>query len=149
MSVRKDPSGRRSIQVEVEVPGTPEEVWRAIATGPGVSAWFVPTTFKDEAGKPVSLTMSFGPGMDAEAQITEWNPPYRCAATGDLGPGSPPMATEWIVEAKAGGTCIVRVVHSLFASTDDWDNQLASTELGWPGFFKILTIYMTHLRGMP
>ena len=35
MSVKKEPSGRRSIQVEIEVPGTPEEVWRAIATGPG------------------------------------------------------------------------------------------------------------------
>ena len=59
------------------------------------------------------------------------------------------MATEWIVEAKAGGRCVVRVVHSLFASTDDWDNQLESTELGWPGFFKILRLYLTHFRGMP
>ena len=38
MSVKKDPSGRRSVQVEFEVPGTPEEVWQAIATGPGNSA---------------------------------------------------------------------------------------------------------------
>src|SRR2546425_795851 len=43
MSVKKEASGRRSVQVEVEVPGTPEEVWQAIATGPGVSSWFVPT----------------------------------------------------------------------------------------------------------
>jgi hypothetical protein len=38
---RKKPPDRRSIQVEVEVPGTPEEVWQAIATGPGISAWEV------------------------------------------------------------------------------------------------------------
>ncbi len=43
--------------------------------------------------------------------------------------------------------CLVRVVHSLFASTDDWDNQLESTELGWPGFFRTLRIYLTHFRG--
>ena len=43
MSVKKDAFGRRSVTVEVEVPGTPEEVWQAIATGPGVSSWFVPT----------------------------------------------------------------------------------------------------------
>ena len=43
MSVKKEASGRRYVQVEVEVPGTPEEVWQAIATGPGVSSWFVPT----------------------------------------------------------------------------------------------------------
>jgi len=27
---------------------------------------------------------------------------------------------EWSVEAGGGGICVVRVVHSLFASTDDW-----------------------------
>ena len=42
MSVKKEASGRRSVQVEVEVPGTPEEVWQAIATGPGISSWLMP-----------------------------------------------------------------------------------------------------------
>ncbi len=37
MSVNEEPSGRRSMTVEFEVDGTPEEVWQAIATGPGVS----------------------------------------------------------------------------------------------------------------
>jgi hypothetical protein len=36
MNGKKEASGRRSVQVEVEVPGTPEEVWQAIATGPGI-----------------------------------------------------------------------------------------------------------------
>ena len=62
-------------------------------------------------------------------------------------PGSPPIADEWSVEAREGGVCVVRVVHSLFASTDDWDNQLEGTESGWPGFFRILRIYLTHFRG--
>ena len=50
MSVKKEASGRRSIQVEVEVPGTPEEVWQAIATAPGISCWFVPAQFEEEGG---------------------------------------------------------------------------------------------------
>jgi hypothetical protein len=62
-------------------------------------------------------------------------------------PGSPPIADEWTVEARGGGICVVRVVHSLFASTDDWDNQLEGTESGWPGFFRILRMYLTHFRG--
>ena len=57
------------------------------------------------------------------------------------------MATEWSVEARAGGVCLVRVVHSLFADTDDWDGQLESTESGWPGFFRTLRIYLTYFRG--
>jgi hypothetical protein len=57
------------------------------------------------------------------------------------------MATEWTVEAKAGGTCRVRVVHSWFADTDDWDKQFESVEQGWPAFFRILKGYLTHFRG--
>jgi uncharacterized protein YndB with AHSA1/START domain len=148
MPVKKEPSGRRSVQVEVEVPGTPEEVWQAIATGPGVSAWFVPTEIVEQDGKPVAVKVNFGPGMESEAKVTAWDPPRMFAAEGtDWGPNAPPVATEWSVEARAGGKCVVRVVHSLFASTDDWDGQLEGTEFGWPGFFRILRLYLTHFRG--
>ena len=44
MGVKEEASGRRSVQVEIEVSGTPEEVWQAIATGPGISSWFVHST---------------------------------------------------------------------------------------------------------
>jgi uncharacterized protein YndB with AHSA1/START domain len=148
MSLKKDSSGRRSIQVEVELPGSPEEVWQAIATGPGISSWFVPSEIEErEGGTAVS---HFGPGtsMDSVAKITVWDPPHRFAAEShDLGPNTPPVATEWIVEARSGGTCLVRVVHSLFADTDDWDDQLESLENGWPGFFRILRLYLTHFSG--
>lgn len=148
MSVKKDPSGRRFVQVEVEVPGTPEEVWQAIATGPGISSWFVPTKFEEVDGKPVAVTMNFGPGMESRSQMTAWEPPRMWTAQSDgWVPGSPPIANEWNVEARSGGTCIIRIVHSLFATTDDWDNQLEGTESGWPGFFRTLRIYLTHFRG--
>jgi uncharacterized protein YndB with AHSA1/START domain len=146
MSVKKEESGRRSIQVEVEVPGTPEQVWQAIATGPGVSAWFVPTEVDGREGG--SVTANFGPGMDSVATVTAWDPPRRFAAESpDLGPEAPLVATEWIVEARSGGTCVVRVVNSLFASVDDWDNQLESFEGGWPAWFRILRLYLTHFAG--
>jgi uncharacterized protein YndB with AHSA1/START domain len=146
MSVKKDASGRRSVQVEVEVPGTPEEVWQAIATGEGVSSWFVPTESEGRVGGTV--TSHFGPGMDSVAKVTAWDPPRRFAAESDgFGPNAPPLATEWSVEARSGGTCLVRVVHSLFASTDDWDDQLESIESGWPAFFRILHLYLTRFRG--
>lgn len=148
MSVKKEASGRRSIQVEVEVPGTPEEVWQAIATGPGISSWFVPTEFEERDGTPVAVKMTFGPGMESRAVVTVWDPPRMFAAESPgWTPGMPALATEWSVEARAGGVCLVRVVNSLFASTDDWDNQLEGTESGWPGFFRTLRIYLTHFRG--
>src|SRR3954453_14675001 len=116
MSVKKEASGRRSVQVEVEVPGTPEEVWQAIATGPGISSWFVPPEFEERDGKPVAVKLNFGPGMESSSPVTAWGPPrlFRSEASGWV-PNSSPIATEWSVEARAGGTCLVRVVHSLFA----------------------------------
>jgi uncharacterized protein YndB with AHSA1/START domain len=148
MSVKREASGRRSVQVEVEVPGTPEEVWQAVATGPGISSWFVPTEFEERDGKPVAVNLNFGPGMESSSPVIAWDPP-RMFATEAPGwaPGSPPIKDEWNVEARGGGMCVVRVTHSLFASTDEWDNQLIGTQSGWPGIFRILRIYLTHFRG--
>jgi uncharacterized protein YndB with AHSA1/START domain len=148
MSVKKEASGRRWVQVEVEVPGTPEEVWQAIATGPGISSWFVPAEFEERDGKPVAVKLNFGPGMESRSVVTAWEPPRMFAKESDgWVPGSPPIANEWSVEARGEGICIVRIVHSLFASTDDWDNQLEATESGWPAFLFTLRIYLTHFRG--
>ena len=148
MPVRKDKDGRRYVEVEAEVPGTPEEVWQAIATGPGISSWFVPTEFEERDGKSGEVKMTFGPGMESRAAITAWEPPRKWAAQSEgWVPGMPPVATEWNVEARAGGVCIVRIVNRLFASTDDWDNQLEGTESGWPAFLRTLRIYLTHFRG--
>jgi uncharacterized protein YndB with AHSA1/START domain len=148
MSVQQDENGKRWVAMEVEVPGTPEDVWEAIATGRGVSSWFVKTRFEPEAGTPAQVISDFGPGMEAIAQVTQWQPPHRFVAESkDLGEDGPKVATEWTVEARAGGTCVVRLVHSLFADGEQWDNQLESWEQGWPWFFQILRLYLGHFRG--
>jgi uncharacterized protein YndB with AHSA1/START domain len=148
MSVKKEASGRRSVQLEVEVPGTPEEVWQAIATGPGISSWFVPAEFEERDGKPVAVKVTMGPGMEATSVVTAWDPPRMYATEADgFVPGSPPIASEWTVEARGGGICILRIVTSLFASTDDWDNQLESAKGGFASFLSLLRIYLTHFRG--
>src|SRR4051812_36262986 len=148
MSVKKEANGRRSVRVEVQVPGTPEEVWQAIATGPGISSWFVPAEVEERDGTPVAMTATFGPGMEARSAVTAWDPPRRFVRESDgWMPGSPSMAEEWSVEARAGGTCIVRIVHSLFASTDDWDDQLEAGSAAWPAFLRTLQLYLTHFRG--
>src|SRR5262245_56671936 len=122
MPVRRDASGNRYVQAEVEVPGTPEEVWEAIATGPGISCWFVPSEVDGRVGG--SVTSNFVPGMDSLSTITEWEPPRRFVADSrdDMGRDDPTVATEWIVEARGSGKCVVRVVHRWFTEKDDWDD---------------------------
>ncbi|WP_394841261.1 SRPBCC domain-containing protein [Pendulispora brunnea] len=145
MPVKKDPSGRRSVEAEVEVPGSPEQVWDAIATGPGISSWFVPSQVEEGVGGTVKAQFGIG---DSVSKITEWNPPHKFVATSqDLGENAAAVATEWIVEARDGGTCVVRVVHSWFADTDQWDKDFEGHEHGWREFFRILRFYLTHFRG--
>lgn len=153
MSVQKDMEGRRWVEVTREVAGTQEEVWDAIATGPGVSAWFVPTTFEmGPNGEPERVISHFGTdeSMDSIAEITEWNPPRKFVATSaDLGPDAPVVSTEWGVETVSGSTSLVRVRHSFMTDRDDWDNHLEDWEGGWPWFFNVLSLYLKDFRGQP
>ncbi len=151
MPIMKDDSGHRWVQVEVEVPGTPEIVWAAVASGPGISSWFVPTTFEtDESGQPIRVISNFGPGMESVASVTTWNPPHLLGAVSeDLGPDAPKIDTEWTVEEKDAGTCVARVRHRITTDSDQWDKQLESWEQGWPDFFRLLKLYLTHYPGLP
>jgi uncharacterized protein YndB with AHSA1/START domain len=148
MPVKTDDSGDRYVEMIVEVPGTPEQVWHAIATGPGMTAWFVPTDVEEREGG--ALTFHLGPGMDSPGVVTGWEPPRRFAyEEREWMEGAPPVATEVIVETRSGDTCVIRMVHSLFTSSEEWDNQLESFESGWPSYFKILQLYLGHFPGQP
>jgi uncharacterized protein YndB with AHSA1/START domain len=138
----------REISFEVEVPGTPEQVWEAIATGPGISAWFVAT----EIAGP-KMTQHHGNGFDQTSDITAFEPPRRFAYTDDFQPTpdaeSSLVATEFLVEARSGGTCVVRLVQSGFGTGDAWERAIESFKGGWPGALDDLRLYLTHFAGQP
>jgi uncharacterized protein YndB with AHSA1/START domain len=141
---------KRSIETEIEVPGTPEQVWQAIATGPGLSAWFVPAEVAGREGG--SITLHHAPGMDQSAVITEWDPPRRFAYEDEGWQPSPEasterVATEYLVEARSGGTCVVRVVMSGFGTGADWDRAIESFTDGWRSALFSLQLYLTHFPG--
>ena len=148
MSLKKEASGRRSIQVEIEVPGTPEEVWQAIATGPGISAWFVPAEFEEKGGKPAAVKLDFGPGDGVPLRGDDLGSAAEVRQGGrGLGPG---LAADGdrVHRRSAGrrhlcgprGAEPVRQHGRLGRATD-------RPEGGWPGIFRILRLYLTHFRG--
>ncbi len=137
----------RAIDLAIEVPGTPEEVWEAIASGPGITAWFVPAKVEGRVGGTVDL--DFGPGYGSEvARITAWEPPRRFV-TEVTGEGRPDFAVEWLVEARDGGTCVVRLINSGFGDGAEWDAEFDATESGWRLFLYNLRLYLTHFPGQP
>ncbi|MFG0296168.1 MAG: SRPBCC domain-containing protein [Maioricimonas sp. JB045] len=145
MPVRIGPAGRRSVSAEVEVPGTPEVVWKAVATGEGLSSWFVPSTCDERVGGMVRN--EFGPGMESVGTIREWNPPWHFVVETEEGPGT--ITTEWSVEIHPGRTCGVRVVHEWVADNDAWNEQFEEYAYGWQSFFRILTLSLQHFAGEP
>lgn len=151
MPVQIDDDGRRWVFAETPVPGTPEVVWQAIATGPGISSWFVPTEVEEREGGTTVSHFSPDGSMDSVATISVWEPPHRfvAAAPEDLGPGNPTVATEWIVETRGGGACTVRVVHSWYADSDEWDAQFEQHLYGWMSFFRVLRAHLAHFAGQP
>lgn len=119
------------LDVQIEVPGTPEQVWDAIATGPGISAWFMPVEVDGSR-----MTFHHAPGESSDAEITDAEAPHRLRFV--EGPGGA-MATEFLVEARAGGTCLVRVVTSGFGDQGARD--------GWTAALAGLRLYLEHFAG--
>lgn len=135
----------RSIELEIAVPGSPEEVWEAIATGPGISSWFVPHTVDEREGGSASARFGLGPEMEVPGRVAAWEPPHRVVFDG--GEGVDGLAFEWLVEARDGGTCVVRLVNTGFGSGDDWDGQYDGMTEGWAMFLLNLKLHLTHFRG--
>ena len=145
MPAKKDGRGKHWVEMETLIPGTPEQVWQAMCTGPGMSTWFTPATVEERVGGALSFDMG---ESTSKGIVTAWEPPRLFGyVEQDWMPGAPPVATELTIAARADGKCVVRMVHSLFASTDEWDDQLESFESGWAGFFEVLKLYLKHFAG--
>lgn len=134
----------RAIEVEIVVPGTPEQVWQAIATGPGISSWYVPHTIEEREGG--AMTASFGPGpeMEVTGRVAAWEPPHRLLLDGGEGAG---LAFEWLIEARDGGSCVVRLVNTGFGEDESWDEQFDGMSEGWKMFLINLRLHLEHFAG--
>jgi uncharacterized protein YndB with AHSA1/START domain len=135
----------RSIELEIEVVGTPEDVWQAIATGPGISSWYVPHTVEEREGGAAMASFGPGPEMQIPGRVAAWEPPRRVVFDGGEDAGG--MAFEWVVEARDGGTCVVRLVNSGFGTGDEWDGQYDAMTEGWGLFLLNLKLHLEHFRG--
>ena len=135
---------RRFIELEVEVRGTPEEVWRAIATGPGISSWYVPHTVDEREGGVATASFGSAPEMQIKGRVAAWEPPHRVLFDDGSGEG---LAFEWLVEARDGGTCVVRLVNTGFGSGEDWDAQYDAMTEGWLLFLCNLRLHLEHFPG--
>jgi uncharacterized protein YndB with AHSA1/START domain len=140
-------------ELELTVSATPEQVWDAIASADGISAWMVPTELEPRVGGALKFDM--GPDGASEGTVTAFEPTKRVAYAEDWAtlvghPGADvtPLVTEFLVEARAGGTCVVRVVTSAYGTGADWENEFwGEMETGWAPMLERLRVYLTHFAG--
>ena len=136
----------RRIENSIEVPGTPEQVWEAIATEPRHRVLVRAGAGRGRAGRARHGRRDGGRGP-----VIASEPPRRFVYEEDWEAveGEPPgrLASEFLVEAKAGGTCVVRLVSTLHADGEGWDEVLDSMYKGWETFLLNLRAYLTHFPG--
>ena len=123
------------IRREVELPATPEEVWEAVATGPGNASWLFPSEIEPREGG----------STDDGGTVTVWDHPRHFAVRTE-GEDGWFNALEFVLEGRAGGTTVLRYVHSGII-TDDWDNQYDAANEHTDFYLHTLGQYLEHFSG--
>lgn len=140
-------------EFSVELPFPPEQVWQAIATGPGLTAWSMPTELDEQAGGEFVVNMG---DTSSRGVVATWEPPHRlvleepewAALTGHEGAEVTPLVTEYLVEATSGGSCVLRIVSSAFGSGADWEREFMDDAVKyWQPQFENLRVYLTTFPG--
>lgn len=108
------------VRREVDLPGTPEQVWDAISTEAGLASWLFP----EQVG---------------EAQA--WEPPQHLAVRQE-GEGWF-NALEYTVEGRAGGATL-RYVHSGIFDAAGWDDQYDAVSQHTDFYLHTLGQYLAH-----
>ncbi|MCL6302304.1 SRPBCC family protein [Streptomyces kronopolitis] len=124
------------IRREVVLPASPEDVFAAVTSGTG--AWMFPKEKVAAVG-----------GSDAEDDaVTVWEPPHRFEVRVD-GEDGWFNALEYVIEARDGGTAVLRYVHSGVMSDEDWDGQYDGARLHTDFYLHTLGQYLRYFTGRP
>ena len=132
------------VREEITLDATPEQVWQAIATGPGVDSWFMGhSEFEPRAGGATSFDMF---SEIESGRVTAWEPGKRFAYRSDEKNGEF-MAFEYLLEARDGGSTVLRFVHNGFLGDDGWADQYDALKVGDRKYLEKLAAYVKHFEG--
>ncbi|MFC8448715.1 SRPBCC domain-containing protein [Kitasatospora sp. NPDC057223] len=132
------------ITFETTLPASPEQVWEAIATGPGIDSWFMGRNEVEPREGGVAA-MDIG-GRREEAVITAHEPGKRFASRTAEGEDGRFMAFEYLIEGRDRSSTVLRVVHSGLLG-DDWQDEYDALRRGWPFHLHTLREYLAHFAG--
>jgi len=128
------------VRDEMAVDATPDQVWQAITSGPGVDSWLMGQTEVDSDNKTATFTMF---GDVAHSTITVWEPGRHYATRQDPNPDGTFMAMEWLIESRDGGGSLVRFVHSGLLG-ENWEAEYNGLSVGDHAYLTKLAVYLKH-----
>ncbi|MCW2859559.1 MAG: hypothetical protein JWP48_1267 [Actinoallomurus sp.] len=132
------------VRKEVTLDATPDQVWAAIATGPGIDAWYMGRSeLEPGVGGTGRLTLG---RQTEESTVTSWEPQRRLAYQTPENPDGTFMAIEYRIEERDGGRAVLRLVHSGFLG-DDWETEYEAMTIGWDMYLGKLAEYLTYFPG--
>jgi uncharacterized protein YndB with AHSA1/START domain len=128
------------IRDEITVDATPDQVWEAIASGPGIDSWMMGAWEINSASRTVGFTMF---GEVSRGTITAWDPGHRFAWKENENADGTFTAREMLVEARDGSGTVVRAVHSGLLG-DDWEAEYNGLSIGDRAYMQKLAVYLNH-----
>lgn len=131
------------IRLDATVHATPEQIWDAIATGPGISSWFIGST--DIDGDTVHT--SFADGAMPTTTVTANDRPHHFAHRSGTDTDGRFIANEFLIEAGDRSATVLRTVASGFLPGDDWADEYEAMRYGTELFFATLVEYLHHFPG--
>ena len=141
-------------ELEIEIDAPVEAVWAALSTSNGISAWMLPTEIEEHEGGSVVFHMG---EIDSKGTVLKYEAPHRivyeepdwAGLAGREDEAVSPMVTEFLVEARSGGSCVVTVVSSAFGTGADWEREFfAEMGKGWAPSFEVLKLYAERHAGL-
>jgi uncharacterized protein YndB with AHSA1/START domain len=137
----------RDLELSVELDASPEDVFRAVTDGTEIAKWLAPEArvTAPEGGKKGSIWISFGEGMSVEHEIDIFDAPKRIRhPSGKNGETKAPLYADWSIEAREGGKTTLRLVHSGFSASADWDGEYEAHARGWKLMLQSLRHYFAR-----
>jgi len=135
---------------QIEIDASPEDVWKAISTGEGLTRWYAEEA-RVEPRIGGENWVSWGEGQEVGNQNLAWEPGRRLS----VGHPNHATATDWqaiVIDFEIetrGGRTVLKLVQSGLPAGPDWDSMDEGTDAGWELFLFALKFSLERHAGKP